>query len=77
MDDDYLVILFDSTNGAIRAEQVAVNAGFEVKLIPTPRHISMDCGVVLRIRERDRDRVLKEFRARKVEHNEVVRARPK
>ncbi len=77
MDDDYLVILFDSTNGAIRAEQVAIDAGFEVRLIPTPRYISTDCGVVLRIRERDRDGVLKEFRARKVDHNEVVRARPK
>jgi hypothetical protein len=44
----YGVVLFYSTSLAIRAERVCQRAGFEVKLIPTPRQISSDCGTALR-----------------------------
>jgi len=42
------VILFASTHFAIRAEKMAKEKGFAVKLIPVPRHLSSDCGVCLR-----------------------------
>jgi diphthamide biosynthesis methyltransferase len=42
------VILFASTHFAIRAEKLAKEKGFAVKLIPVPRHLSSDCGVCLR-----------------------------
>lgn len=51
----YGVILFYSTNWAIRAERLALDAGFEVKLVPTPRQLSADCGTVLRFDWPDRD----------------------
>ena len=51
----YGVVLFYSTNWAIRAEKVAAKAGFKVKLIPTPRHLSSDCGTALRFRWEDKD----------------------
>jgi len=54
---DYGVVLFYSTNWAIRAEKVAKRAGFEVKLIPTPRHLSSDCGTALRFRWEDKDKL--------------------
>lgn len=44
----YGVVLFHSTNWAIKAEKVSQRAGLEVKLIPVPRHLSSDCGVCLR-----------------------------
>jgi len=44
----YGVVLFHSTNWAIKAEKVLQGAGLEVKLIPVPRHLSSDCGVCLR-----------------------------
>lgn len=44
----YGVALFYSTSLAIRAERVCQRAGFEVKLIPTPRQLSSDCGTALR-----------------------------
>ena len=71
MYDRYLVILFDSTNHAIRAEMVAKEAGFSVRTIPTPRHISSDCGIVLRIKREDRERVLRLFLDRAVAHRGV------
>ena len=42
------VFLFSSTSGAIRAEKLALESGFRVKLIPVPRHLSSDCGVCMR-----------------------------
>ena len=45
---DYGVVLFDSTSAALRAEKTLMSAGLRVKLIPTPRQISSDCGTALR-----------------------------
>ena len=42
------VFLFYTTSSALRAEQVLGAAGIPVKLIPTPRQLSSDCGVALR-----------------------------
>jgi len=53
----YGVALLRSTNYAIRAEKLAKEKGFEVKLIPTPRHISSDCGTALRFRWEDGGRL--------------------
>jgi hypothetical protein len=44
----YGVVLFYSTAHAIRAEKVLQQAGFEIKMIPTPRQLSSDCGLALR-----------------------------
>ncbi len=55
---EYGVIVFYSTNWALKADKVAKEAGFEVKLIPTPRHISSDCGTALRFRWENREAIL-------------------
>jgi len=48
-DNTYSVVLFESATMAVRAEKVAARGGYHVKLIATPRHLSSDCGVSLRI----------------------------
>lgn len=45
---EYGVVLFYSTSAAIRAEKLTQGAGLRVKLIPTPRQLSSDCGISLR-----------------------------
>lgn len=45
---DFGVILFHTTSAALRAEAVLQRAGLTVKLIPTPREFSSDCGIALR-----------------------------
>jgi len=45
---EYGVVLFHTTSSALRAEKVAQRAGLTVKLIPTPREFSSDCGMALR-----------------------------
>lgn len=44
----YGVVLFHTTSAALQAEKAALAAGFKVKLIPTPRQFSSDCGMALR-----------------------------
>lgn len=60
---DHAVILVHSTSHAIQAERVLKRAGLAARLIPTPRHLSSDCGSALRISTADRaasERALRE-----------------
>jgi hypothetical protein len=45
---EYTIVLFESTQNAIRAERALLRAGFEVKLIPAPRQFSSNCGTAIR-----------------------------
>jgi hypothetical protein len=42
------VALFHTTSAALRAEKTLLKSGFAVKLVPTPREFSSDCGIALR-----------------------------
>lgn len=44
----YGVVLFHTTASAMQAEKLLTKAGLKVKLIPTPRQFSSDCGIALR-----------------------------
>jgi len=70
-DERFCVALFYSTSLAIRGEKLAKNAGLDVKLIPTPRHLSSDCGTAMRFYEKDRDVVEKTFDEAELEYNEI------
>ncbi len=52
---EFAVILVHSTSHAVQAERVLKRAGLAVKLIPTPRHLSSDCGSAVRIAATNRD----------------------
>ena len=65
------VVLFYSTQGAIKAERVLMRAGFAVKLIPTPRQFSSDCGTALRCAWADVDAVCAALKAGGVEYDSV------
>jgi hypothetical protein len=42
------VILFHTTSSVLRAEKLVKKKNLLVKLIPTPREFSSDCGIALR-----------------------------
>jgi uncharacterized SAM-binding protein YcdF (DUF218 family) len=54
---EYSVVLFDSTAHAIRAEQLLQRAGLRIKMIPTPRQLSSDCGMALRFNRAEEGRI--------------------
>lgn len=47
-DSNYGIVLFDTTQAAIKAEKALNQAGIKIKLIPVPRHISSNCGISIR-----------------------------
>ena len=48
METQYGIVLFDTTQAAIKAEKALDKEGIRIKLIPVPRHISSNCGISLR-----------------------------
>lgn len=48
------VVVFHTTSAAIKADKAARQAKLEARLIPTPRHLSSDCGLALRFARLDR-----------------------
>lgn len=44
------LIVFESTNMALKAERSLKGAGIPCSVIPTPREITVECGIALLIR---------------------------
>jgi hypothetical protein len=65
--NEYGVVLVHTTSAALRAEKVAQRAGLTVKLIPTPREFSSDCGMALRFLWVDVERIRTALDPAKVE----------
>ncbi len=42
------VILFSSTSHAIRAQRLLRDNNFKIKVIPTPRKYSSNCGIAIK-----------------------------
>ena len=55
--NDYGVVLFHTTSSAMRAEKTLLRQGLAIKMIPTPRQFSSDCGIALRFDWTQRDAV--------------------
>jgi hypothetical protein len=68
---EFNVALFHSTAHAIRGEKVLTRAGFRIKMIPTPRQLSSDCGMALRFDRVDEEGVTATLRDNKVPINGI------
>jgi hypothetical protein len=71
-EDGMCVALFYSTSLAIRAEKIAKSAEIKVKLIPTPRHLSSDCGTALRFHAMDKDTLIKAFKKANLKYDRIA-----
>jgi len=67
----YGVILFHTTSSVLRSEKLLIREGVEVKLIPTPRQLSSDCGIALRFDWNCRDRITSVLEEARVEIDAV------
>jgi hypothetical protein len=64
----YGIVLFYTNSASMRAEKVLSEEKLNVKLIPTPRDLSSDCGVALRFDWDQLDRVRTLMNAKGVEN---------
>ncbi len=68
----YGVVLLPSTSQALRGEKVLLQAGVPVKLIPTPRQFSSECGLALRFDWSKREQVEAILAASQVVFDRIV-----
>jgi hypothetical protein len=54
---DQGVALFHNTSSVMRAEKILQKNGIAVKLVPTPREFSSDCGMAVRFAWEEQERV--------------------
>jgi hypothetical protein len=64
---EYGVVMFHTTSSVMKAEKILIKKGFTVRLIPTPREFSSDCGLALRFDWGQREPVEAELQASEVE----------
>lgn len=57
MTDGFGVVLFYTHSAALRAEKILLKNKMTVKLIPTPRQFSSDCGIALRFAQNQQMRM--------------------
>jgi hypothetical protein len=69
----YGVVLVHTTSAAIRSEKVLLQAGLAVKLIPTPRQFSSDCGIAVRFAWEQAELVRTLLNAARVEVSSIQR----
>lgn len=65
MNDGSYILAFDSTNYAIAAEKHLI-AKFNITVIPTPREITTNCGLSIKINDDDLLKIKDEVRAMKI-----------
>jgi len=65
------VILFHTTSAVMRAEKLLVREGYSIKLLPTPRQFSSDCGIALRFDWNQHEQVKSILDEAKVEFDAV------
>lgn len=68
---EYSVILFHSTNYAIKASNVLKKNDFSHKMVPVPRHLSSDCGYCVRYSSSDTEKIRVLFEENGVEYDRI------
>ena len=61
------VLSFNSTHHAILAEGVFKSEAIEYKMIPTPRHVRLSCGLSIVFNKDELDRVNKLIEDKRIE----------
>ncbi|HOY30557.1 MAG TPA: DUF3343 domain-containing protein [Bacteroidales bacterium] len=46
---NYYILIFNSTHKVLKAEQLLLSAKVKLDIIPTPKEITSDCGMSIRI----------------------------
>jgi hypothetical protein len=68
---EYSVILFHSTNYAIKASNVLKKNDVIHKMVPVPRHLSSDCGYCVRFNSADNEMIRVLFEKTEVEYDRI------
>lgn len=57
---------FDSIHFVLKAEKLILQNGINLDIVPTPRDLSSNCGMCIKVLTIDKDRVLELLTANKI-----------
>ena len=69
--EQHSIILVWTSSHAIRLEHVLHQASIACKLIPTPRYLTSDCGISVRIAREDVEAARKAIDAARAEYEDI------
>ncbi len=64
--EKFYIISFDSTHLAIKSEKLGIEENLAVRVIPVPQEITADCGLALKVQEKDYKKLKKLFLAKNI-----------
>lgn len=67
------IITFDSTHAAMDAEKKLISQSIKVHMIPTPRQITANCGLSIKIMGVEHEELLAVLKALKIETKALYR----
>lgn len=65
-----IIIVFRSTHDAIKAKNLLGKEGIPFEVIPTPKEISAECGISLKIKESLKSQALQILKSWKVRYRD-------
>lgn len=71
MNNNYYILTFKNTHGAISGESILKDNNVEVAVMPTPTFITKSCGLSIRINEKYIDDVKQLIKNKKIEVKKV------
>ena len=66
-----IIITFHGAYYVLSAERILLNEGMAVEAIATPRNISTDCGICIRVTNPDEMRIRQLLEAKSIEINRI------
>jgi len=71
MKEEYGIITFESTHHAIKAENDLKKENIQTKTIPTPRDITLSCGIAIRVSYDDIEKIIMLVKEEKIMVNQI------
>lgn len=71
--EEFLVITFESTNFAMQTESVLKNLEIKNQIIPTPREITLSCGLSIRTPFESYDKIRELIDSGKIKNKALFR----
>lgn len=71
---EYLIIVFDTTGFAMQAESFFKTKSIKYEIMPTPREISLSCGISIRLDSSNLDFLIECIRENKIHVKNIFKA---
>ncbi|MCR3954932.1 MAG: DUF3343 domain-containing protein [Gudongella sp.] len=69
--NEFGILTFQSTHHAMRAERILTEEGIKTKTIPTPRDITLSCGLAIRVAVVDLEKVIEMKKSGELDYKEL------